>query len=475
VAGEDGYPVTITHVGNGTTATAVNAPVTPVAHASTAVGDMVIVFTSTRNEAGSFSSPVGWRAFIGGSNIGAFGRIWESGDVIPAFTPVGTGAGDDVFAMTLTLRGAEPLVPDAFLAGVGPLSQSNASAQDIAIPALDVPYDDLFCGYIVWKQDDCTVIAGIAAWSGVTTASSTAGNDASMGVKYIVQTTATDISAQTLAVTGGAAAISKAVNFTVRPAASLSVVAQDTWPTRVLISLTGLTLDDTVELYRSVDGVRTAVRAGSSAGVTDSSFLKIDSELPFGVPVSYIAVINDGVEYQSADVVYTLAGGKVALTDSVTGLSAEVVIQAWPVKRIERRSTTFAVGGRSVVVSGGFGGFSGEITVFTETTTSAEQVEALLRSATSGTIQIRNGPGHDDIDSYVVVTSIEKTRYDEGDGADERRLWVLDAVEVESWAPALESAGYSYADLDTAYTDLTYADLDGDYATYLALAQAELG
>lgn len=79
-------------------------------------------------------------------------------------------------------------------------------------------------------------------------------------------------------------------------AVSFTAVEQDEYPPRVLLSLTGLTVGDSVELFRVVGGVRTAIRAGSDDAVTDTSFLRIDAELPFGVPVTYLALVN-GEDY----------------------------------------------------------------------------------------------------------------------------------------------------------------------------------
>lgn len=261
-------------------------------------------------------------------------------------------------------------------------------------------------------------------------------------------------------------------------AVAITVTEQDVWPTRVLVSVTGLTVTgsaDSVDVYRETGGERTAVRGGSTAAVTDPSFLVVDAELPFGVPIKYIAVVDGTTEYSTSLTTYTLDGGNVALTDAINGEAAEVVILAWDEKRLQRQATVFKVGGRNVVISGDLGMFEGDVELYTETTSSRDSLMSLLESATEGVIQIRQSydKAYDGVDSYVSVLGVAERRYSQ-DGSDPRRIFTLSVAEVESWAPLLHAQGFTYADLEAAYTGLTYANLASNYATYLALAQADL-
>lgn len=254
-------------------------------------------------------------------------------------------------------------------------------------------------------------------------------------------------------------------------AVALTATEQAVYPPRVLLSLTGLTITDEVELFRQVAGERTPVRAGAVTA-TDPSVLRTDAELPFGVPVTYIAVVNGATEYSDGPDTYTLPGGKVALSDAISGTAAEVVITAWPEKAIERVSTVFQVGGRNVVVAGARGMFLSEVELYTETTSSRDNLEALLDAATSATIQVRQGGGYDGVDCYVSVTTDTERRFSQ-DGSDPRRLWALRVAEVEGWAADLEARGYTLDDIATVYTGLTLADLAGDYTTLLDVAEAD--
>lgn len=247
---------------------------------------------------------------------------------------------------------------------------------------------------------------------------------------------------------------------------------QDVFPPRVLVSVTGLTAGDDVSVYRVVSSARTAVRAGSTTDAPGAAWLTLDAELPFGVPVSYLAIVN-GVEYSTAADTYDLPGGKVVVTDAITGQAAEVVIGAWPEKDHARPSTEFVVGGRNVVVAGSVAGFRGEVEFLVQTVSSMENLVQVLRTATQGIVQIRQAGPYADVDCYVSVLGFRRRRFSQ-DGSDEKRLVVVDVLEVEAWAPALEARGFTYADLEDAYTPGgTYADLAGDFATYLDLALAE--
>lgn len=457
---------TITSIGAGTPATAVNASVTPVAHASTTVGDLVLVHASIRNSGtGTVNLPTGWSSLINFGNERLIGKIWD-GVAIPAISFTGGVANADTIAQAHTFRGVSAEVLTTIASSI---TQLNGSAANVATPALTVPKDRHLVLAAVWKQDDITTISAFGTVMGLT--SVTAGDDAAQAWWYIIQTTAANIGSGTLTVTGGAAAISRAVIVALKPAASIAVAEQDAYPPRVLVSVTDLTIGDSVELYRSVSGVRTAVRGASDASVDDPSFLRIDAELPFGVPVSYVAVVN-GVEYTSATDTYDLPGGKVVLSDAVGGSAAEVTIGAWPSQMYEPRSTTFDAGARNIVVSGPMGQYTGAMDLYLETTSSVDNLFDLLRNATEGVIQIRQPGGYDGVDSYVVVTRADKRRFSQ-DGSDERRLVALDVVEVEGWAEALEAQGFTLGDIADAYDGLTLTNIGNDYASLLLLAQGD--
>ncbi|MGC4769198.1 carbohydrate binding domain-containing protein [Micromonospora sp. DT44] len=230
----------------------------------------------------------------------------------------------------------------------------------------------------------------------------------------------------------------------------ITAAAQDSWPPRVLVSVTGLTVGDGIAVYRVVGGIRMLVRAGEVDAVTDTSFLRTDAELPFGQPVSYLAVVNDDDEYATSPATYALPGGKVAVTDAISGDSAEVVILAWDEKAYQRQSTVFKVGGRNVVVSGDLGMFEGTIELFTDVTSGVDNLRGLLATATEGVVQVRQPGGYDGVDSYLSVLGVTERRWSQ-DGSDPRRVISLDVAEVEGWAPLLEARGSTLAEIAAVY------------------------
>lgn len=100
--------------------------------------------------------------------------------------------------------------------------------------------------------------------------------------------------------------------------AAITATVQAVYPPRVLVSVTGLTVGDSIQLYREANGVRTELRGGYDDAVTDTSFVRTDAELPFGVPVTYLAEVNGSTTYREV-ISYIGAGTK------ATGNNASVV------------------------------------------------------------------------------------------------------------------------------------------------------
>lgn len=259
---------------------------------------------------------------------------------------------------------------------------------------------------------------------------------------------------------------------------SISALEQDTYPPRVAIALTGLTLGDQVAIYREVTSVRTLVRGGSVDSAPDTGFVVVDDELPFGVPVAYVGVV-EGSEYSTTPTTYDLPGGKVALTDAITGLVAEVVIVAAGEKVYARDSTRFRVGGRNIVVSSPLPDAEGSYELVVDTTTLRDALMELLAGATQGVVQIRqpglslvSGDPYDGIDAYLAVDRVTERRYSQ-DGSDPRRLITIEFAEVEGWSDDLTARGFTYGDVEAYYTGVTYGDVAGEFSTYLDAMQGD--
>jgi len=259
-------------------------------------------------------------------------------------------------------------------------------------------------------------------------------------------------------------------NAVALPQPGLSLTLLSTWPQSVQVTAGGLTAGQVVTINRTPAGSTTAVtmRGADAVTMTTDTLTKVDAEAPFGTALTYRLIV-DGVTTAIAITTLTLTGGKVALTDAISGDAAEVVVLAWPEKKWERASSVFAVGGRNIVVSGQAAGFTGTIDLFTETNDAKHNVFELFQSATSGIVQIRQDGTYDGVDAYISALSFSEQRYSQ-DGSDERRILSLDVVETGAWAPTLESPGFTLDDIKAAYVGMTYTDLAAAYGTLLDLA-----
>lgn len=468
--------MTITYVGAGTATTGNNASVTPGAVSGVAVGDLVLILASIRNTGtGTVATPSGWVAVKTQGSTKILGRFWRTGDTLPLVTFSGGVANADTIARAFAFRGVSV---DALTASTT-ASQANVSAANIAYPALDVPAAAHAVVLAVWKQDDATSLTTPATFTAVGMTSTTTGDDALQALYYAIQTTEADLSAGTITVTGGVAAVSAAIALALKPAATIGVTEQDVYPPRVLVTVNGLTLGDSVAVYREVGGVRTAVRSATTDAAIDAAYLAVDAELPFGVPVSYVAVVEGQAEYATAATTYDLPGGQVALSDAITGSSAEVVISAVGDKTYTRDATRFRAAGRNIVVSGPQAQAEGTYELFVETTSARDNLMALLAGATEGVIQIRQpgdseltGQPYDGVDAYLAVDRTTERRFSQ-DGSDPRRLVTIEYAEVDGWSSALAPRGFTYGDVETHYSGVTYATAALDYATYLAAMQGD--
>ncbi|NUT31524.1 MAG: hypothetical protein HOV79_00465 [Hamadaea sp.] len=194
-----------TFVAAGAASSGANGPRTPGMPAGVVAGDTVFVLASTRNSGtGTVDTPANWQQVAASGNLALLGRVYDGVWVMPTITFTGGAVGEDTLAQSAAFRnvGLTPLVT--------PVTQLNASAQDIAFGAVTVPQDN--CTLIVagWKQDDYTS-AATAGMTEIQELSSAAGNDASQIWNRLIQTTKANLAAGSIVITGGAAAISRSL------------------------------------------------------------------------------------------------------------------------------------------------------------------------------------------------------------------------------------------------------------------------
>lgn len=247
---------------------------TPGAPAGIVAGDLVVIEASTRNSGtGTVNTPTSWTQLAASGNLALLGRIYDGAWSIPAVTYAGGAANEDTLAQAVAFRGVD-LTP-----AVSPATLLNISAQNIAYPASVVP-DDMSTVLIAgWKQDDYTSVATLAGGVEAAELSSTAGNDASQVLDYVLQSTAADIGAGSFVVTGGASAISRGIVLVLHrqpylneQTATITPALTDVW----VKSVTRPFLNRAVTVVASGDPVRTPrgmsfpiVNASNDIAITD--------------------------------------------------------------------------------------------------------------------------------------------------------------------------------------------------------------
>lgn len=255
--------------------------------------------------------------------------------------------------------------------------------------------------------------------------------------------------------------------------ATLSLSVQSgVWPPRVLLTAGSLG-NGFFTINRVVGGVRTAVRGAEDVYIYPTTdYVVVDAELPFGIPVSYEVVFMGAIEATAGPTTVTLPGGNVALTDAISGLAAEVQIGAIDDLAYDAGAAVYVTDGENRIISSPLPGAQTTVEYFCINLTARDNLLELLRNATNS-IYLQRGPSPDyDADAYYGVLGARSRRFSQ-DGSDPRRIVAVSVAEVSGWPQGLEARGYTLQDLADAYTGLTLADVDGDFLTLLALAQAE--
>lgn len=200
----------------GASASAVNASVTPTLPAGLVEGSMVILLASIRNSGtGTVNLPANWTALAGtGTNFLVAARRWGNaawetggGAAAPLVTFAGGAALQDTMAVMFAAKNIN------FPANTPDNMQLNGAAQNILTPGYGrTPFS--LHGRAGWKQDDNTTVTD--ALPTVANVSSVAGDDSSMAVVAGISDAFTGAYAPvSLVVTGGAAAISRGMSFSI--------------------------------------------------------------------------------------------------------------------------------------------------------------------------------------------------------------------------------------------------------------------
>lgn len=206
-------------------------------------GDLLLLVAAIRATGASVTTPAGWTPLSTTyTNFRLYGRYWTTGLAGPTVSFTGGAAGDTTSAQIAAFRGVTMELDDGDYGSsiISPQTQANSSAQDIAYPALSIRRNGGVALVVGWKQDDWTSVATPAAMDAeIGEESSTSGSDQGIAWYYDIQSTAADLAAGSLVVTGGASAISRAIVLALRPM-------------------------QTATVERSVNGISTAIAAGEA-------------------------------------------------------------------------------------------------------------------------------------------------------------------------------------------------------------------
>lgn len=487
--------MSISFVGTGTTATAA-ASVSPTYPSTPTVGQLgVLQVVSGTSTDSTPTTPSGWTlvdSFSGGG--GSFGsgsgprrltlfvRVMAGGDAVPTVTvPSGTGS---VVTATVTLLSRSGGTGWRWASAFAEDASSGTGFSAVAAAALTWAVGDFaYLGYAL-PLSTVTLSAQALAASGETygtvtsrfTTAAATGNGARTAAATTSVSTGAGTAAPTVSATLSAANTGVAGVLRIRQAtAALAATAQTVFPPRTLVAATGMKAEDIVEatFYRQQGTDLTAVRAASGIDVTGTdALLRVDAEMPFGVPVSYVAQLTDvnGLVWQvtsSGTITSTVPGD--VISDAVNGIGATVELQAPLDKQRDRNATTFNVGGRMVAVSRRRSGASSTVTLRTLTDADGDALDQVLQGATEGVVMIRKQTSLSRLDGYFAVLSDNERPH----WYDEVRWWDLTTIQAESWPDVLEAAGFTLADIAANFN--TLADLSAAFPTLLAIALNDFG
>lgn len=204
---DTGYWLADILVGVGTVAVGNNAAVSPALPAGVAAGDLMLVYAGMNDSSGvsTVVAPSGWSVLVAKDYTAILYRYYQAGDAAPTVAWSSyPGAGCTTMAQVVALRGVTATVHAS-------ATQTNASAQNVAYPALTVTADQqvvLVCGF---KKDDCTSVATPTGFTLVGAETTTTGNDATLAWYLAEQGDAANIAAGSLVVTGGGSNVSRSI------------------------------------------------------------------------------------------------------------------------------------------------------------------------------------------------------------------------------------------------------------------------
>lgn len=169
-------------------------------------GDLLLIFASIRNSGtGTVSGATGYTTLLSFGNIALLGKIHTGTESAPTVTFSGAVAGADSIAQMAAFRHTQLQV-------VTSATQLNGSAANIATPLLrHARRNNCVVLNMGWRQQDWASVATLAGYTEIGEPDSGGGDNAGNVWDYLIQTTATDVAADSFVVTGGVNGISRAM------------------------------------------------------------------------------------------------------------------------------------------------------------------------------------------------------------------------------------------------------------------------
>lgn len=205
----------ISFVAQGTHATGNNTPVVPGLPAGIAEGDLMVLFAGIQNS-GTGSPPAtiaGWSTELVYGPMAFYTRRYVPGDTAPTVTFTGGAAGASTSAFIVGWQNAQP--------GYDVINGLvNASAQNIPTNFLTIPGNNREIIHFAWKQNGAaTAGSTLTPFGSTITLANALGSGQSLFYSRVsAASNLHSVTAQTLTVTGGAAAISRSLLFAFRQA-----------------------------------------------------------------------------------------------------------------------------------------------------------------------------------------------------------------------------------------------------------------
>jgi hypothetical protein len=187
----------------GTATHADNASTVPGLPAGAVTADTLILVTVIRNTAAAANLPAGWTSLHSSGHL----RIAAApgNTAAPTCTYSGGAVGDTTSSVLMAFTN----MPFDYTNALVITGAANVSAQDIVMPAIVQTRSNGIEIMIGWKQDDYTSAAPPIGYTEIGEFSTVTGNDQSLYAAYRLVATRDESPIQTVAVTGGASAISK--------------------------------------------------------------------------------------------------------------------------------------------------------------------------------------------------------------------------------------------------------------------------